>query len=557
MPSIVLAQQKIIVVQPNKLVQVVGASPGPAGADGPVGPQGPQGVPGPNVTPQQLQSVNATGLTDDDVLGWDIPTGMWIPVKMVRRAGDTMTGGLVIASGGLNVTGGIATNGPISSTGADMYVPDTGSYRNATSSKYLLFHGASNYWALANVTANGSGYIDADWLNIRNAAGGLRASIDAVRMTVHHGVLRVGDDAEFCDINVANTMQVRGVANTGIGALRYGSNATILGSGSQMNVCGDEIFFKMSNVSTDRMWLNANGLYLASSAFFRPVGNGGIFWESHGGGWYMYDANWMRVYNGKGIITSGVNVAISAENGCLIAGTAGPQSWSNRLYVQNNSPAGPSWSESHVIIRNATNPGQAQIAFHAHNVAPIIKGWYGDEAIEIRNNPDSGFVAIKASAFVVSSTLRMKKDVVEETDDAILSRVRPAKQIRFRQKIRPQYLRKEQRFKDLDAKWQERGRTPLEPKVGRDLNSADHDCEIDECDGTPDSPCSMTLNDTENIGLSAEAVYEYFPEAVYLDREGLPMGVDVSQIATAAFAAVGALARKVEALEQQLKKEKK
>lgn len=62
---------------------------------------------------------------------------------------------------------------------------------------------------------------------------------------------------------------------------------------------------------------------------------------------------------------------------------------------------------------------------------------------------------------------------------------------------------------------------------------------------------------TVNIGLAAEAVYTYFPEAVWVDTEGKPAGLDIVQIATAAFAAVGALTRKVEALEQQLKKEKK
>jgi hypothetical protein len=45
--------------------------------------------------------------------------------------------------------------------------------------------------------------------------------------------------------------------------------------------------------------------------FLRITGNDGIYWEAHGGGWYMSDANWVRVYGGKNVTTSGV---MSAAN---------------------------------------------------------------------------------------------------------------------------------------------------------------------------------------------------------------------------------------------------
>ncbi|MGB2046245.1 MAG: tail fiber domain-containing protein, partial [Porticoccaceae bacterium] len=39
--------------------------------------------------------------------------------------------------------------------------------------------------------------------------------------------------------------------------------------------------------------------------WFRVNGADGIYWQSYAGGWQMTDSSWMRVYNNKGIYTSG------------------------------------------------------------------------------------------------------------------------------------------------------------------------------------------------------------------------------------------------------------
>lgn len=39
--------------------------------------------------------------------------------------------------------------------------------------------------------------------------------------------------------------------------------------------------------------------------FARFSGNGGCYWETYGGGWHMNDADWVRVYNNKGVATAG------------------------------------------------------------------------------------------------------------------------------------------------------------------------------------------------------------------------------------------------------------
>ena len=53
-------------------------------------------------------------------------------------------------------------------------------------------------------------------------------------------------------------------------------------------------------LETDGRHYADNGVHVRGD-WFRVNGNTGIYWESHGGGWYMSDSTWMRVYNGKSL----------------------------------------------------------------------------------------------------------------------------------------------------------------------------------------------------------------------------------------------------------------
>ncbi|WP_242076583.1 tail fiber domain-containing protein [Brevundimonas diminuta] len=47
-------------------------------------------------------------------------------------------------------------------------------------------------------------------------------------------------------------------------------------------------------------------IYSGIDHWFRVRGSGnGIYWENHGGGWFMVDASWMRAYQDKNIVTGG------------------------------------------------------------------------------------------------------------------------------------------------------------------------------------------------------------------------------------------------------------
>lgn len=55
-------------------------------------------------------------------------------------------------------------------------------------------------------------------------------------------------------------------------------------------------------------WLTLKGKLRADDGvtiggdWFRVVGNGGIHWENHGGGWFMQDSTWIRTYGDKAIL---------------------------------------------------------------------------------------------------------------------------------------------------------------------------------------------------------------------------------------------------------------
>lgn len=62
-------------------------------------------------------------------------------------------------------------------------------------------------------------------------------------------------------------------------------------------------------LNKDGFLLNGKGLWASSiytDDWFRVNGeNAGIHWQKYGGGWYMIDNDWIRVWNGKGIYTAG------------------------------------------------------------------------------------------------------------------------------------------------------------------------------------------------------------------------------------------------------------
>lgn len=51
--------------------------------------------------------------------------------------------------------------------------------------------------------------------------------------------------------------------------------------------------------------LHVLGDVYANGGWFRVSGTNGIYWESYGGGWYMFDGTWMRTYNDRNVWAGG------------------------------------------------------------------------------------------------------------------------------------------------------------------------------------------------------------------------------------------------------------
>lgn len=301
----------------------------------------------------------------------------------------------------------------------------------------------------------------------------------------------------------------------------------------------------------------------ADSATWAQIDSGGLeitgtrtlAFSTYGGGLYMADSTWLRVTGSKSFFVDaeirGAGNVVSQGAAACGAGTTTPEGSSARVFSQKHQDA-QAWSLSHFMLRSAgTVNRQVSIAFHAENVAPILCATGTGEQLHVRNNPNTGYAPIAASAFNIGSSLRFKQNVVDLDDNDVLTKVKTIRPIRFRNKLRPQNLRPTERFKDTDARWQAKGKAPLNPGSNH-VESHDHDCAVDNCFGTPENPCSVTLNDTERLGVSAEQLYTVVPEAVNVDAEGVPETVDISQIAALALAGVGALTRRIEELESRI-----
>jgi hypothetical protein len=232
-----------------------------------------------------------------------------------------------------------------------------------------------------------------------------------------------------------------------------------------------------------------------------------------------------------------------------------------QLQVQKEfTSASPGWASAQAVIEStsvANSIAAVSIRNNQANLASQLRVWGNDgSGIGVVNAAGTAFHPVFASAFTVSSTLRVKQEVAVVEGDSLLERCRHVKAIRFRGKERPESVVMTARFSDLDGRWQARGRKPLKPDSSRDYEIIEHDCCLDHCDGTPDAPCHDILNDGPKMGLAAEELYEIFPEAVRVNGDRVPMGINVDQVASIALAGVAALTArldealaKIEALE--------
>ncbi len=107
------------------------------------------------------------------------------------------------------------------------------------------------------------------------------------------------------------------------------------------------------------------------------------------------------------------------------------------------------------------------------------------------------------------------------------------------------------RFKDINSRWVERGKSPLTPNP-KHYEFREHDCSIDECIGNAESRCPASEWHHKRYGFIAEDVAEVFPKAVQFDAYNNPIGIDYAVMTYGLVETVQDLIDKIEDLENKL-----
>jgi len=246
---------------------------------------------------------------------------------------------------------------------------------------------------------------------------------------------------------------------------------------------------------------------------------------------------------------STVRGALTLSSGSLTLSNGNIQVF-GRHYIDLNY-AGVSWSGYQLLVQSANTSTSSNLAvgmtFHnrRYGIAPILRNYgpYG-ETLDFTNNPGTAFIPIRASAFQINSTIRVKDDIRAVEDADAIKMAEDFLLVSYMPKVRPQTMRTNERFNRIDAKWQESGRPPLTSQPAY-TDPYDHDCSIDNCDGSLGNECPVTVNDTRVYSGLAEWTGETNPEIAFFDEGGIAESLDVAQIASSALGAAGSLSRKL------------
>ena len=223
----------------------------------------------------------------------------------------------------------------------------------------------------------------------------------------------------------------------------------------------------------------------------------------------------------------------------------------------NVGTAAKSWTSSQFLIESLNSSGSettnsiVQMAFHndRYNIAFNVRN-FGPEGTTLgfTNSANSAFIPIRASAFTVMSTIRIKQDIEAVEDADAIALAEKFLLTSFLPKVRPENVHLSEQFKAKNAEWIAASpeNEELTPEA-EDWESHDHDCCTDYCAGDADTPCQVTVNDTRRFGGLAEWWGEVAPEQVNFDGEGIADSIDMDQVATTALGATGALSRKLTA----------
>jgi hypothetical protein len=314
-----------------------------------------------------------------------------------------------------------------------------------------------------------------------------------------------------------------------------------------------------TTVSSFRWYLGTTAVFQANNAGCIVEGTRYFAFSTYGGGWFMQDTTWIRSFANKGVY---INTGHFGGEGSITLGWGGTTHATHKVYVNgsgyfqssmtvmttlavgglasvgsltatgqiqtNKSGLGGVWSDASMIC----NPGggTANLALHCGGVAPQLGAVNGaGNNVYCRDaNFSVGSANLVALGHIADSTRRIKRNIASWPARSLGAGAPSAVELVGR--LKPVSFEAINMELEMDG----------EP----------HDCAKHECGGTKKHPCSRTLNRRKpRLGLIAEDVNDVLPEAVFIDEDGLPAGIDIAMLATAAIAAIKELTARIEQLE--------
>jgi cytoskeletal protein CcmA (bactofilin family) len=229
---------------------------------------------------------------------------------VIRPGGNSTNGQLTVAEGQATFTGNLTTDGVFLSRGAGTFGGDltvnrnitvlgTGSFRSnltvtrdLTVGRNATITGNLTFGSATTTAANGLRMVQRDYGTIFHQNGSDFYILKTNRRNPYGGYNGLRP------FRIQNSTGNLYMGNYGLTVIhsnrRVGINNTNPSAGLDVNST------TMLRQRTDVY----GGLHVRND-WVRVYGNGGIYFQNRGGGWYMSDNTWIRAYGNKSIITGG------------------------------------------------------------------------------------------------------------------------------------------------------------------------------------------------------------------------------------------------------------
>ena len=358
--------------------------------------------------------------------------------------------------------------------------------------------------------------------------------------------------------------------NSGSTAVLFNAANRFYADSSMANVLGPSINFAnipysdvYATFSGSGVWLNKNtvvsgelyssGLLTSSSSIYTPswissTGNS-VYAQNSFAFWSDQDTYFSHPADGQiRAVCNGTNVALFSAGDI--------NTYNQRIHGYHTY--GAQFYEAGIEL--VANTG-SKISFHVPGVmAPQLRAYGGFGRIDCISQDSTGYYDMGCLTITQFSSIEMKNDVKRLLDDDVLKELFWVEAKNWKLKNPPKVLRPNAKFRDINARWVARGKTPL--TVQKHHEESDyHDCSIDTCNGTKEKPCALYRHyHGYRMGLVAEELKERFPDLVRdAVNEEDTASIKVGDVANLALGSTAALTRevvklmlRVEELEQKL-----